>query len=584
MAEAPKQGQSADVVTDKGVSKISDLWKKEDYWAIWLGIAIMVVGLVIFLPLKPEGMRETIDKSNATMKAEAERAPFKTIAWHKANDAKRKLKASDSATGKAIKAFTSKPHGWKSNPTDSFVMGKEQAEAKAAAAVPKYEKAAATEKDALANAQKAEDTAAAAGFQNSGLNESAATAIGEWRAANRSASSAKGKTKASVYNQVPYLIGLMVVLMIFFGIGMQVMQGNMLQFMKGFVAVFAIAVLAYAMEGQATMKEYGIGYAAWAIIFGLLISNTIGTPKWVMPAVQTEYYIKTGLVLLGAEILFGKILSIGVPGIFVAWVVTPIVLIGTFIFGQKVLKMESKTLNITISSDMSVCGVSAAIATAAACRAKKEELTLAVGLSLVFTAIMMVLMPAFIKAVGMPHVLGGAWMGGTIDATGAVAAAGAFLSDKALYVAATVKMIQNVLIGVIAFGVALYWCAKVECAPGQKVSSMEIWHRFPKFVLGFITASIVFSLIFESMGNDVAYAVVDHGATRGFSRILRDWFFVLAFTSIGLATNFKELAHYFKGGKPLILYVCGQSFNLVLTLLMAYIMFYVVFPEITAKI
>jgi uncharacterized membrane protein YadS len=175
-------------------------------------------------------------------------------------------------------------------------------------------------------------------------------------------------------------------------------------------------------------------------------------------------------------------------------------------------------------------------------------------------------------------------MGGTIDATGAVAAAGAFLSDKALYVAATVKMIQNVLIGVIAFGVALYWCAKVECAPGQKVSSMEIWHRFPKFVLGFITASIVFSLIFESMGNDVAYAVVDHGATRGFSRILRDWFFVLAFTSIGLATNFKELAHYFKGGKPLILYVCGQSFNLVLTLLMAYIMFYVVFPEITAKI
>jgi uncharacterized membrane protein YadS len=584
MAEAPKQGQSADVVTDKGVSKISDLWKKEDYWAIWLGIAIMVVGLVIFLPLKPEGMRETIDKSNATMKAEAERAPFKTIAWHKANDAKRKLKASDSATGKAIKAFTSKPHGWKSNPTDSFVMGKEQAEAKAAAAVPKYEKAAATEKDALANAQKAEDTAAAAGFQNSGLNESAATAIGEWRAANRSASSAKGKTKASVYNQVPYLIGLMVVLMIFFGIGMQVMQGNMLQFMKGFVAVFAIAVLAYAMEGQATMKEYGIGYAAWAIIFGLLISNTIGTPKWVMPAVQTEYYIKTGLVLLGAEILFGKILSIGVPGIFVAWVVTPIVLIGTFIFGQKVLKMESKTLNITISSDMSVCGVSAAIATAAACRAKKEELTLAVGLSLVFTAIMMVLMPAFIKAVGMPHVLGGAWMGGTIDATGAVAAAGAFLSDKALYVAATVKMIQNVLIGVIAFGVALYWCAKVECAPGQKVSSMEIWHRFPKFVLGFITASIVFSLIFESMGNDVAYAVVDHGATRGFSRILRDWFFVLAFTSIGLATNFKELAHYFKGGKPLIRYVCGQSFNLVLTLLMAYIMFYVVFPEITAKI
>ena len=180
--------------------------------------------------------------------------------------------------------------------------------------------------------------------------------------------------------------------------------------------------------------------------------------------------------------------------------------------------------------------------------------------------------------------LGGAWMGGTIDATGAVAAAGAFLSDRALYTAATIKMIQNVLIGVIAFGVAVYWCAKVDCAPGQKVSAMEIWWRFPKFVLGFIVASIIFSLIYSSMGSDAGYTMIDHGVLRGLSRGLRGWFFCLAFTSIGLATNFRELGHHFKGGKPLILYVCGQSFNLALTLLMAYIMFFLVFPDITAKI
>jgi uncharacterized membrane protein YadS len=233
---------------------------------------------------------------------------------------------------------------------------------------------------------------------------------------------------------------------------------------------------------------------------------------------------------------------------------------------------------------MSVCGVSAAIATAAACRAKKEELTLSVGLSLVFTSIMMIVMPAFIKAVGMPHILGGAWMGGTIDATGAVAAAGAFLSDKAMYVAATIKMIQNVLIGVTAFGVAVYWCTRVDCIPGQRVSWMEIWHRFPKFVLGFIAASIAMSLIYKVQGPDVGFTLVDHGVLSGLTKNLRGWFFCLAFTSIGLATDFREFKHYFKGGKPLILYVCGQSFNLALTLIMAYIMFYKVFPEITAAI
>jgi uncharacterized membrane protein YadS len=575
---------ASDVVVDRAGGQISDLWKKEDYWAIWLGFALLILGIIIYFPRGPEDMHEKIDKANATMQAEAEKAPFKTIAWYKAADSKKKLKATSSNIGKKIKTFTNKPHGWSSNPLDAFIMSKETADAKNAKGVEKHEKAKAKETSALARARNAELAAQAAGFQNASLNAAATTAIDDWRNAHLKASKAKKKTKAKPYNQIPYLIGLMIFLMIFFGIGKKVMTKDMGKFMVGFIFVFAVAVLAYTAASNATMKHYGIGYAAWAILFGLIISNTVGTPKWAAPAVQVEYYIKTGLVLLGAEILFGKILSIGIPGIFVAWVVTPVVLISTYIFGQKVIKMPSKTLNITVSADMSVCGVSAAIATAAACRAKKEELTLAVGLSLIFTSIMMIVMPAVIKAVGMPHVLGGAWMGGTIDATGAVAAAGAFLSDKALYVAATVKMIQNVLIGVIAFFVALYWVAKVERIPGQTVSPMEIWYRFPKFVLGFIIASIIFSLIYGSMGSDVGYALIDHGAIRGLSKIGRGWFFCLAFTSIGLATNFRELGHYFKGGKPLILYLCGQTFNLILTLIMAYIMFYKVFPEITAKI
>jgi len=159
------------------------------------------------------------------------------------------------------------------------------------------------------------------------------------------------------------------------------------------------------------------------------------------------------------------------------------------------------------------------------------------------------------------------------------------LGERALYVAATVKMIQNVMIGLIAFAVAVYWSAKVEAAEtGVKVGWMEIWYRFPKFVLGFIAASIIFSTVYASMGPDVGYTMIDNGIIRGFTKTFRGWFFCLAFVSIGLATNFRELKSYFKGGKPLILYICGQSLNLALTLIMAYIMFYKVFPEITAKI
>ena len=573
-----------EVVIDRAKSSISDLWKKEDYWAIWLGFIILAVGLLIFLPRPPDNLQEKLEKANTTMKEEAARAPFKTIAWYEASAAKSKLRASSQGYAKDIKAFLEAPGRWTTNPIDALYRSPAKAEALNAKAKEGYEKAVAAVAVALETAKTSEMAAMTAGFTDDTLNNKARADIAAWQRAQTAASKAKAKTENKPYNRFGSLIGLAVILAVFFGIGTAVMSRSFGRFVGGFFFVFFIAVLAYMAETQQTMKTYGFGFPLWAIVFGMLISNTVGTPKWVMPAVQTEYFIKTGLVLLGAEVLLGKILSIGTPGIFVAWVVTPIVLITTYWFGQRVLNFPSKTLNITISADMSVCGVSAAIATASACRAKKEELTLAIGLSMVFTAIMMVVMPAFIKAVGMPDVLGGAWIGGTIDSTGAVAAAGAFLGDRALYTAATIKMIQNVLIGVTAFGVAVYWCSKVDCEPGQRVSWMEIWYRFPKFVLGFMAASLLFSLIDQGLGKDVSGAMIDHGVLRGFSRLLREWFFALAFASIGLATNFRELMKYFKGGKPVILYVCGQSFNLALTLTMAYIMFYLVFPEITARI
>ena len=571
------------VVLDSGKTTLKDLYTKEDWMVIWLGFFILILGLLIYLPNPPEKATE-IPKYNAIMKEEAAKAPFKTIEWHNASASKRGIRARDQQFGKTIQNFLAAPSDWSGNPLDALYRSQGAADALSAPHKEAAEKAKVEEDAALAAAKVAQAAAAAAVFKDATLNTSAEKAIKDWQTAKGKASKAKAKASVKPFNRIPYLIGLCIILAVFFGIGKAIMGQSLGKFVAGFPAVFLLAVLAYMAETQALMKHWGFGFPLWAIVFGMLISNTVGTPKWVKPAVCTEYFIKTGLVLLGAEILFNKILAIGKPGIFVAWICTPVTLILTYWFGQKIIKMPSKTLNITISSDMSVCGVSAAIATAAACRAKKEELTLAIGLSMIFTAICMVGQPAIARLVGMPEILAGAWMGGTIDSTGAVAAAGAFLGEKALYVAATLKMIQNVLIGVIAFGVAVYWVAKVEVTPGASVSWWEIWYRFPKFVLGFILASIVFSIIDQGVGKDMSSVMIDHGVLRGFTRIAREWFFALAFTSIGLDTNFRELGSYFKGGKPITLYVLGQSFQLVFVLLVAYIMFYIIFPEVTAAI
>ena len=373
-------------------------------------------------------------------------------------------------------------------------------------------------------------------------------------------------------------------IMLLTAVGVRAMGQKAGPYALAFLVIFAMAAISFTFANQHTSSSFGLSYAAWALVMGLIISNTVGTPQWLKPGIRTEMYIKTGLVLLGAEILFGKIVSIGVPGLMVAWIVTPTVIIFMWIFGNRVLKMVSKPMIMIIAAATSVCGVSAAIAVAAATRAKKEELTLGVGMTLIFTVLMMIFMPMFIHSVGMSEVLGGAWMGGTIDSTGAVVAAGAFLGPDAETVAAVVKMIQNILIGVVGFVVALFWITSVERdADAPRPGLGQIWVRFPKFIVGFVAASILFSFVltplfgFLFQGNGLK--LVESGVIKTITNPLRGWFFCLAFVSIGLESNFKELAKQMEGGKPMVLYVVGQSFNLVLTLAMAWLAFSVLFPN-----
>jgi uncharacterized membrane protein YadS len=241
------------------------------------------------------------------------------------------------------------------------------------------------------------------------------------------------------------------------------------------------------------------------------------------------------------------------------------------------MQIPSKSLCMVISADMSVCGVSAAIATGAACKAKKEELSLAIGLSLLFTVAMMVAMPPFIQWAGIDPIVGGAWLGGTIDATGAVVAAGEMLGKelddkRPAEVAATVKMIQNSMIGIIAFAVAVYWAGWVERRSSGPQASLaaEAWDRFPKFILGFVAASLVCS--FLSTRSPETALWVD-GATLSFTSRLRGWLFCVGFVCMGIQTVFRELAPYLASGRPLVLYVLGQCLNLALSLAMASLTF-----------
>ncbi len=351
-------------------------------------------------------------------------------------------------------------------------------------------------------------------------------------------------------------------------LAVRVMGQSARRHLVAFVPLFVLAVAAYTLANQVGVRAAGFGYAFWALLMGLAIANTGGTPDWLRPALRSELYIKTGLVLLGAEVLFGNILRLGAPGLFVAWFVTPVVIVFMYQFGVRILRIGSRSLVMVIAAATSVCGVSAAIAVAAAARARRQELTLAVGMSLIFTVAMMILMPLGIRWTGMDPVVGAAWIGGTVDATGAVVAAGAILGEQAEQIAAVVKMIQNTLIGLVAFLVAVFWVTRVEATNERRPDAMEIWRRLPKFILGFVAASLLFSFVLTpSLGEARVAAALD------LTSDVRGWLFCLAFVSIGLESSLRDLARHTSGGRPIQLYLTGQTFNLVLTLLAAHLAF-----------
>ena len=344
-------------------------------------------------------------------------------------------------------------------------------------------------------------------------------------------------------------------------LGLIVMGEQVRTFVLAFPAVFTLAWLALSLEGAAFVQAWGFEYVIFSLILGLLISNTVGVPAWLQPAVRTEYFIKTGLVLMGATILFGGIMRAGIYGIVQALLVIVVIWYAAFRIARR-LRVDDE-FSTMLATAVSICGVSAAIAACGVIQGDRKKLSYITSLVLIVAAPMMVLMPWTVRAFGIPELVGGAWVGGTIDTSGAVVAAGELISERAMNAAVIVKFSQNAMLGVAAFALSIWWTMRQGSTTGARVSARVIWDRFPKFVLGFILASLLFSFVLSE-------AVVTE--TGSLIRSLRTWWFALAFVCIGLETRFRDIVSM-EEGRPAYAFLIAQALNVVWTLIVAWLLF-----------
>nr|WP_315196093.1 putative sulfate exporter family transporter [uncultured Flavobacterium sp.] len=347
-------------------------------------------------------------------------------------------------------------------------------------------------------------------------------------------------------------------------IGVFLVGKSVKNFLLGFPVVYVLTVIALILAGNTFVKGLNLEAVIFSLAIGLSIGNFFKLPEWFRTALSTEIFVKIGLVLLGTSIIFSDILKAGSFGLIQALVVVLSVWYFAFWLCKK-LKVDEE-LTMMISSAVSICGVSAAIATSGAIKGDSKKLSYVISMVLVTAIPMMIFMPVIAKYFNFPEEVTGAWLGGSIDTSGAVVASGSLVGETALKISTIVKFSQNVLLGLAAFAISVYWTYaqnKSSDAVVAKPTLGVIWERFPKFVIGFIVASLVFSFLIPAETRDTV---------KDSLKNLQGIWFALAFTSIGLETNFKDLFNN-NSKKPLYAFLIAQLFNIIITLIIAFLLF-----------
>jgi uncharacterized integral membrane protein (TIGR00698 family) len=327
-----------------------------------------------------------------------------------------------------------------------------------------------------------------------------------------------------------------------------------LDYVPGILLLIAVGLLGkYAQIWWNTLAKHehwrlpDVEYVLWAIVIGLLITNTIGLHRIFRPGVQTyEFWLKVGIVVLGARFVLGDIAKLG--AISLVQILVDMTIAGTVIIVVARAFGLSGKLGSLLAIGTSICGVSAIVAAKGAIRARNSDVSYAIAAILALGAVSLFVLPPLGHAIGLTDHEFGLWAGLSVDNTAETTATGYLFSDHAGKIAVLVKSTRNALIGFVVLGFALYWAARGqadEIAPGAKAKAAFIWQKFPKFVLGFLAVSAI-----------ATAGWLTKGQTANLGNVSK-WAFLLTFAGVGLNTDFRQIAR--TGWRPLVVAVIGLT-------------------------
>lgn len=353
-----------------------------------------------------------------------------------------------------------------------------------------------------------------------------------------------------------------------FSISIKVMGFTVKEYIPGFAFLYLFSFVILSFSAWKYANDYNLEAPLVALLVGLIVGNLFKLPKWLDTSLRTEYYIKTGIILLGATLPFTLIIKAGPYAFLQATIVSISTFLTIFFVGTRFFNLEKK-FGAVMGAGGSVCGVSASIAVGGAVNAKKEQVAISISLVTIWAIVMIFVLPIVSKALGLDPGVAGAWIGNSefADAAG-FAAAQAIGDEKAIRAFTLMKVIgRDIWIGIWSFVLAIIavvkWERKELAAGGTgKVSLMEIWWRFPKFVLGFFVASIVITFVSVPYIEGDTFDSLLKPELISPIKALRSWTFIFTFLCIGFTTRFRELTKF--GWQPMAAFTAGVIINVIL--------------------
>ncbi len=345
------------------------------------------------------------------------------------------------------------------------------------------------------------------------------------------------------------------------GIGVTLMGGRPVSFIFGFPFIFLLGWLARTIAGNVTWGGLGLEPHIAALLVGLLVGSSVGIPGRLRESLRGEFYLKTGLVILGSEILLSDALRAGVPGLVQGALVAVVVGYAGF-WGAKLFRVDEDFSSI-MSTGISIGGLPASVGALVAVRGDRRKLSYLSFLMAAAALPAALLLSRLAREMGLSNIVAGAWLGGTLDTYQSLASAGAVLGEDFAATASDVKRAQEVFVLAAALILASVWSWRHAARIRGRADAGLAWKLFPKAVLGFFAVSIAFSLL---AGGPEAQAA------RTQLKPLRDLWFVLGFVSIGLEARFGDIVRLDRG-LPAAAFLSVLALNAGWALLMAYLLF-----------